>query len=304
MRTDQLIESLAADLKPVDRSSVSRALLIALAIGAAAALSVMFVVFGSVPNFLSRAHPDVFVTKLLFGVGVAATAAALLPKAARPRTDIRNAPALIFLPFTAIVAAAASALASVRVTEWSDMIFEEHSVTCFLTIPLLAIPAFMALVCALRFGAPTDQSFAAVLRTVAGAVFLGCCAGDHGLAAASHRRETVTDRYLLPNSSLKRAHDAFSVNDGAGTMLKKSLLTISFLLPLAALSATAQAGSTITDKSYWPNEARRSAQYPGFAQDRVSSAFAFDRGAPTWLPATGVNQDRSPWRYQGGPKSR
>ncbi|MET4384911.1 hypothetical protein ABIB73_000646 [Bradyrhizobium sp. F1.4.3] len=87
-------------------------------------------------------------------------------------------------------------------------------------------------------------------------------------------------------------------------MLRKSLLTISFLLPLAALSATAQAGSTITDKSYWPNEARQSARYTGFPQDRASSAFAYDRGATIVAPATGANEDRSAWRYQGGPKSR
>ncbi|EKS31774.1 hypothetical protein HMPREF9696_03995 [Afipia clevelandensis ATCC 49720] len=39
-------------------------------------------------------------------------------------------------------------------------------------------------------------------------------------------------------------------------MLKKSFLTISLLLPLVAISATAQAGPTISDKRYWPNEAR------------------------------------------------
>ena len=43
-------------------------------------------------------------------------------------------------------------------------------------------------------------------------------------------------------------------------MLTKHLLTISLLLPLVAISATAYAGSTITDKSYWPSEARQSAQ--------------------------------------------
>jgi hypothetical protein len=85
-------------------------------------------------------------------------------------------------------------------------------------------------------------------------------------------------------------------------MLKKSLLTISLLLPLAALSATAQAGSTITAKSYRPNEARRGAHYTGFAQDRVSSAFAYDRRAPIVAPAMGTSED--PWRYHGGPKSR
>lgn len=43
MRTDQLIQLLVADLNPVDQSSVDRALAIAVAIGAAAALSIMFV---------------------------------------------------------------------------------------------------------------------------------------------------------------------------------------------------------------------------------------------------------------------
>ena len=87
-------------------------------------------------------------------------------------------------------------------------------------------------------------------------------------------------------------------------MLKKSLLAVSFLLPLAALTATAHAGSTITDKSYWPNEARRGAQYTGSAQDRVNSAFAYDRGVSSAAPAAVSNEDHSAWRYRGGPKSR
>jgi hypothetical protein len=85
-------------------------------------------------------------------------------------------------------------------------------------------------------------------------------------------------------------------------MFRKSLLTISFLLPLAAMTATAHAGSTITDKSYWPNEVRRSAPYTSSAQDRVNSAFAYDRGVSAASPA--ADSDRSARRYQGGPKSR
>lgn len=34
---------------------------------------------------------------------------------------------------------------------------------------------------------------------------------------------------------------------------------VSLLLPLVAVSATAYAGSTISDKNYWPSEARQSA---------------------------------------------
>ena len=87
-------------------------------------------------------------------------------------------------------------------------------------------------------------------------------------------------------------------------MLTKSLLTISLMLPLVAVAATAQAGSTITDKSYWPNEARQSAQNrTGSARDDLNSAFAYDRGASRLQPATTGDGGSGP-RYQGGPKSR
>jgi hypothetical protein len=88
-------------------------------------------------------------------------------------------------------------------------------------------------------------------------------------------------------------------------MLKKHLLKISLLLPLVAISATAYAGSTITDKSYWPSEARQSAQTRtvGSPSD-LNSAFAYDRAAPRLQPATVPNDGGSSPRYQGGPKSR
>jgi hypothetical protein len=88
-------------------------------------------------------------------------------------------------------------------------------------------------------------------------------------------------------------------------MLKRHLLKISLLLPLVAISATAYAGSTITDKSYWPSEARRSAPIGtvGSAND-LTSAFAYDRAASRLQPVTNPNEVGSGWHYQGGPKSR
>jgi hypothetical protein len=87
-------------------------------------------------------------------------------------------------------------------------------------------------------------------------------------------------------------------------MLTKHLLKISLLLPLVAISATAHAGSTITDKSYWPSEARQSAQIGTVGSQRdVNSAFAYDRPAFTLQPATNASGG-SAGRYQGGPKGR
>jgi hypothetical protein len=88
-------------------------------------------------------------------------------------------------------------------------------------------------------------------------------------------------------------------------MSTKHLLAISLLLPLAAISATARAGSTITDKSYWPSEARQSAQSrAGSSQNDLGSAFAYDRAASHLQPAIDTNGGGSTPRYQGGPKSR
>ena len=84
--------------------------------------------------------------------------------------------------------------------------------------------------------------------------------------------------------------------------MSKPLLTISLLVPLVAISATAQAGSTITDKSYWPNEARQSAPIHVGSQAGAYSAFAYDRGMSRVTPA--ASDGESAPRYQGGPKGR
>jgi hypothetical protein len=88
-------------------------------------------------------------------------------------------------------------------------------------------------------------------------------------------------------------------------MSTKHLLMISLLLPLVAISATAHAGSTITDRSYWPSEATQSTQNrTGGSQNDLSSALAYDRAASRLQPATNANDGGSAPRYQGGPKPR
>jgi hypothetical protein len=87
-------------------------------------------------------------------------------------------------------------------------------------------------------------------------------------------------------------------------MPNKHLLTISLLLPLAAISATAQAGSTISDRSYWPSEAKQTAPIGISSRADVSSAFAYDRTTSSPQPTTGASGVYSPWRYEGGPKGR
>jgi alcohol dehydrogenase class IV len=87
-------------------------------------------------------------------------------------------------------------------------------------------------------------------------------------------------------------------------MLTKHLLKISLLLPLVAISATARAGSTITDKSYWPNEARQSANSVTMPQNAPSSAFASTVMTPRFPAGPMSDEGENVRRYHGGPKGR
>jgi len=85
-------------------------------------------------------------------------------------------------------------------------------------------------------------------------------------------------------------------------MLTKHLLKIALSLPLVAVAATAHAGSTITDKSYWPNEARPAA-YSGTStvQSGPRDAFA-SRMMPRFQVVPMANEGGNVPRYHGGPK--
>jgi len=87
-------------------------------------------------------------------------------------------------------------------------------------------------------------------------------------------------------------------------MLTKHLLKISLLLPLAAISATAHAGSTITDKSYWPSETRRAAEGVTAPQNVPRSAFASMAMTPRFQAGPMSDEDGSVRHYHGGPKGQ
>lgn len=81
-------------------------------------------------------------------------------------------------------------------------------------------------------------------------------------------------------------------------MLKKMIATTSLLLPLIVAAGAAQAGATISDKSYWPRRSEAFATRPN-----PNTAFAYEAYAPDFArPTTFSGVDAR--RYQGGPKGR
>ena len=85
-------------------------------------------------------------------------------------------------------------------------------------------------------------------------------------------------------------------------MSRKHLLTIS-MLSLMAMSAAAEAGTTISDARYWPNETRPSTHVVG-PTDSLNPASAYNSIAPQAQPATSFSGGSPLGRYQGGPKPR
>ena len=84
--------------------------------------------------------------------------------------------------------------------------------------------------------------------------------------------------------------------------LTKPVLANSLLVSLVAMSETANAGATISDKRYWPSEVGPSAYSAASTQYALHEAFAaMDRTASPPLPSARTEEDS--WHYVGGPKS-
>lgn len=168
MTTDQLISLLVADLKPVDPRRILRAVIVALAIGTAAAFGVMLLIFGIGLEMPGARDPDFLATKLLFAFAVVVTGAIFLPRLARPGAEMNSCSALIFAPFATIAAVAAVALGSAHFSTWTGMVVGKDSLTCLLSIPLLAVLPFTALIWALSIGAPMDRTRAGKIAGLVG----------------------------------------------------------------------------------------------------------------------------------------
>jgi hypothetical protein len=177
MTTDQLIELLIADLTPVARRRILCTMILAFALGTAAAFGAMLLIFNPRPEWLSGRSLDTLLVKILFASGVAAIAAVFLPQLARPQARMRSLPKIVYAPFAAVAASATVALASSHWSGWAGMIVGRDWMTCVFMIPVLSIMPFAFLIWALRTGASTDPKHAGELAgLVAGGLAALACA--------------------------------------------------------------------------------------------------------------------------------
>jgi hypothetical protein len=171
MKTDELIAMLGRNAEPVPGGRVERAVVAAVAAGAGAALLAMFLVLGVRTDVGQAAALSVLLLKLVFTVTTVAIAALYLIKLARPGGERRARVMLALLPLAAVIALAAINLGSAPAEHWNRMIVGDQWLECLLSVPLIAILPFAAIVWTVRRMGPTDLTRAGALAgLVAGGI--------------------------------------------------------------------------------------------------------------------------------------
>jgi hypothetical protein len=116
--------------------------------------------------------------KLAFATGIVSLTSLYLVRVARPGGERKTPIAFLVLPFIAIMVLAGIDLAFAPSSHWNKMVVGDQWLECLLSIPIIAIVPFSAIVWAVRRTAPTDLVRAGAL---AGLVAGGVSAAGYAL---------------------------------------------------------------------------------------------------------------------------
>ena len=162
MKTDDLVEILSTNVEVVDRRQVLRTMAGAIVASGIVSLGFILLVYGLRSGLEGVTAWIFLLVKLAFALGIVALAFLALNRASRPggaRTPI----ALIVLPFVGIMLFAAISLFSAPSSHWEAMIVGDQWLECLLSIPIIALVPFAAVIWAVRQAAPTNLSRAGAL---------------------------------------------------------------------------------------------------------------------------------------------
>lgn len=190
MRTDDLIDALAADLAP--RRTVEAILPFALALGLAGTAAIFFAQFGLRGDIAVAVESLRFLAKPVLALALASSALVAAVRLARPGSD--GAARLLALPVLLAALFVAAELANLPAAMWGAALVGNNAVVCLVSIPALSAPVFVALIAALRRGAPTAPR---LTGAVAGLAAAGFAATLYGLFCTDDSPLFVVTWYTL-----------------------------------------------------------------------------------------------------------
>jgi hypothetical protein len=183
MKTEDLVAALSSHIEPVNRRLVSRTVYVALAAGTVVAVGIMLVGLGIRPDVMTARALMFLLLKLGFTVGIVGVALVYLTRLARPGGERKTSSVSPVIPFAAIVLLSAISLGFAPSAHWNKMVMGDQWLECLLSIPIIAIVPFAAIIAAVRRAAPTNLA-----RTGA---FAGLVAG--GVSAMAYALHCTDD---------------------------------------------------------------------------------------------------------------
>jgi hypothetical protein len=174
MRTDELIESLAADAPRVAPGAVARRVALGLGLGAIGSAAVMLAWLGPRPDLAQAVATPMFWMKFAYAAATGLIAAVLLARLARPAGRMGVAAAALAAPFAVVAVMATVRFAQAPREAHHDLLMGHSSMICPWRILVIGLPVLAGAVWALRGLAPT--------RLLPAGIAAGLCAGGFGAA--------------------------------------------------------------------------------------------------------------------------
>jgi hypothetical protein len=189
MRTDDLITALAADL-PNRPTSVPRAIATALGLSFPMMVAILLLGVGIRPGLEGMLTEPKILLKFVFTLGLFAAGLWLALRITRPGTGAGAARLALAAVFALLGVAVVYELATMPSVLWRPAMVGTYAVPCLALIALFSVTPFMALMIALRAGAPDSPTLAGaagglVAGSLAAAVYATHCVEDSALFMAT-----------------------------------------------------------------------------------------------------------------------
>ncbi|MBA2127673.1 hypothetical protein DLM45_15790 [Hyphomicrobium methylovorum] len=190
MRTDDLINALAADTKSVQQP-IGRTVTLAVVAASLATLVLFLSLIGARPDFSTAASTSPrFLFKFVVTLSLAVPAFLLARAISRP--DFTPNARLLWLALAPALLLAGTILEMTLVpkTEWHTRMEGHNSITCMVLIPMLALVPFAAIFYALKSGAPANSSMAGAIAGllaggIAATLYASHCTDDSPMFVAA-----------------------------------------------------------------------------------------------------------------------
>lgn len=178
MKTDELVAVLSTHVEPVDHQQLVREIVAAVVAGMAAAIAIAVTLSGLRIDLSASDALTFLCAKIIFAAVIVIAGTVCLVRLARPGHVPSSSTAYVAWPPVAVAALATVSLVSAPLWHWHTMAMGDGWLECLVSIPLIAVVPFAAVIWAIRRMAPTDLTRTGAL---AGFVAGGMSAAGYAL---------------------------------------------------------------------------------------------------------------------------